>query len=104
MPDLKVDQEAAAQAAQALRMLAAVDIEADPAAAADATGDRALADAAAVVGADHRRAAAAISADALTLAEHIDQAAAQLLSADAVAADAIQPAPSAAPAPRSADA
>lgn len=82
MADLTVDHDAAGMAAARLRELAACQWEADPGAAAAATGHRRLIEAAAQVGAAQRRGADAVRAEAWDLARLVEEAAERFADTD----------------------
>ncbi len=82
MPDLRIDEEQVAAAAQALRALGAETLTAAPDTAARLTGHPGLIDAAAWVQAQHMRAARAISAEALSLADAMEHAVDEVLGVD----------------------
>jgi len=80
--DIRVDEEQVAAAARALRALGTESFAARPDDAAESTGHAGLIDAAAIVGARHRRAALAIAAEASGLADALEQTASQLDDVD----------------------
>ncbi len=82
MADLMIDEDQVSRAVLALRALGAEALTAHPAAAAEMTGHAGLLAAVACMDAEHRRAAAAICAEAMSLARVAEACVAEILGVD----------------------
>ncbi len=82
MADLMIDEDQVSRAVLALRALGAEALTAHPAAAAEMTGHAGLLAAVACMDAEHRRAAAAICAEAMSLARVAEDCVAEILGLD----------------------